>query len=77
MVGVLREIVALNDPGGVVEVLEGRAEDLELPGGGKVDIIISEWMGFYLLHESMLDSVILARQKHLQEDGIMFPSHAR
>ena len=29
-------------------------------------LLFSEWMGFYLLHESMLDSVIKARDKHLQ-----------
>merc|ERR1719193_1133228 len=34
-------------------------------------------MGFYLLHESMLDSVILAREKHLSDDGIVLPSHAK
>ena len=34
----------------------------------------SEWMGFYLLHESMLDSVIKARDKHLQV-GPSIPSH--
>lgn len=71
---VLREIVKLNDEKGVIEVIHGRAEDIDLPV--QVDIIISEWMGFYLLHESMLDSVIRARDKHLQEDGVMFPSHA-
>merc|ERR1712179_54677 len=49
----------------------------DLENGVKVDIIISEWMGFYLLHESMLDSVILAREKHLSEDGIVLPSHAK
>jgi hypothetical protein len=42
-----------------------------------VDILISEWMGFYLLHESMLNSVIAARDKHLKEDGIVLPSHAK
>jgi protein arginine N-methyltransferase 6 len=43
----------------------------------KVDIIVSEWMGFYLVHESMLDSVLVARDKHLkQESGFMLPSHA-
>ena len=42
-----------------------------------MDIMISEWMGFYLLHESMLDSVINARDKHLKDDGIMFPSRAK
>jgi len=75
MTAVLREIIELNDEEGVIEVVEGRAEEVDI-GNVKVDIMISEWMGFYLLHESMLDSVILAREKHLDEDGIMFPSHA-
>ena len=43
----------------------------------KVDIIISEWMGFYLLHESMLNSVISARDNFLTDDGSLFPSEAR
>ena len=64
MAAVLRELVALNDPEGVIEVVEGRAEEVEV--GAKVDVLVSEWMGFYLLHESMLDSVILARDRHLQ-----------
>ena len=34
-------------------------------------------MGFYLLHESMLDSILIARDKHLKEDGILLPSHAQ
>ena len=75
MAAVLREIVELNDEEGVIEVVEGKAEEVDI-GDVKVDIMISEWMGFYLLHESMLDSVILAREKHLDEDGLMFPSHA-
>ena len=33
-------------------------------------------MGFYLLHESMLDSVVAARDKHLKPDGLMLPSKA-
>jgi len=71
----LKEIVELNDEEGVIEVIHGKAEEINLPQ--QVDIIVSEWMGFYLLHESMLDSLIKAREKHLQDDGIMFPSHAR
>lgn len=53
-------------------------EELELPCGvGKVDIIISEWMGYILLRESMLDSVIRARNKWLNpQTGVLFPSHA-
>lgn len=48
-------------------------ENVTLPQ--KVDIIISEWMGFYMLHESMLDSVLIARERFLKSDGLMFPSH--
>lgn len=36
----------------------GKLEEVELPDGIKeVDIIISEWMGYFLLYESMLDTV--------------------
>ena len=38
-------------------------EEVKLPVE-KVDIIISEWMGYFLLFESMLDSVIYARNKY-------------
>ena len=41
-----------------------------------VDIIVSEWMGYFLLRESMLDSIIRARDKFLKKStGLMFPSH--
>jgi len=73
-VQVLREVIEANDDEGVIEVIYGKAEDIDLPC--QVDIIVSEWMGFYLLHESMLESVIKARDKHLQDDGMMFPSHS-
>ena len=35
----------------------------------KVDIIISEWMGYFLFYESMLDTVLFARDKWLADDG--------
>lgn len=41
----------------------------------QVDIIVSEWMGYCLLYEAMLDSVIWARDKYLRSDGLMIPSH--
>ena len=38
-----------------ITVVNGEIEKIELPDGVKqVDIIVSEWMGVYLLHESML-----------------------
>lgn len=60
---------------GVVEVIQGTMETVEIPE--KVDIIISEWMGYFLLRESMLDSVLIARDKYLKPGGSLFPSHAR
>ena len=53
-------------------------ENKECKGNQQVvDIIISEWMGYFLLRESMLDSVIYARDKFLKKKtGLLFPSHA-
>ncbi|KAJ1607126.1 hypothetical protein OIY81_173 [Cryptosporidium canis] len=71
-----RKIVDDNDLSDVVQVIHGRVEEIELPVS-QVDIIISEWMGFYLLHEGMLDSVIFARDKWLNpESGMIFPQKA-
>ena len=42
----------------------------------KVDIIISEWMGYCLFYESMLDTVLFAQDKWLVEGGLVFPDRA-
>ena len=42
----------------------------------KVDIIISEWMGYCLFYESMLETVLYARDKWLARDGMLFPDRA-
>lgn len=34
-------------------------------------------MGFYLVHEGMLDSLLYARDNFLQENGLLFPSVAK
>ena len=70
-----RKIVAANDFEDVIEIIKGKIEEIELPVQ-HVDIIISEWMGYFLLFESMLDSVIFARDKWLRPDGLMFPDKA-
>lgn len=33
-------------------------------------------MGYFLLYESMLDTVLLARDKYLKPDGLIFPDTA-
>ncbi|XP_063701506.1 uncharacterized protein LOC134831643 [Culicoides brevitarsis] len=71
------KIIADNKLESVISVFHGQVESFELPSDvDGVDIIVSEWMGFYLLHESMLDSVIFARDKFLKSDGLMFPTSA-
>ncbi|VDI18787.1 Hypothetical predicted protein [Mytilus galloprovincialis] len=50
-------------------------EDAKLPDGiDKVDIIISEWMGYCLLFETFINSILFARDKWLKkEGGLIFP----
>ena len=50
--------------GAVVELIRGKVEEVELPVD-EVDVIVSEWMGYCLFYESMLDTVIFARNKWL------------
>ncbi|XP_034835293.1 uncharacterized protein Art8 [Maniola hyperantus] len=71
-----KEIVKENQFEDVIEVIHSKVERVTLPGGIKVDAIVSEWMGFYLLHEGMLDSVYVARDKFLKDDGLLFPESA-
>ena len=60
-----------------ITLIRGKVEDVELPDGlQKVDIIISEWMGYCLFYESMLKTVLYARDKWLAEDGLIFPDKA-
>eukprot|EP00057_Strongylocentrotus_purpuratus_P029871 XP_780077.3 PREDICTED: protein arginine N-methyltransferase 3 [Strongylocentrotus purpuratus] len=66
------DIVRQNGLDGIITLKKGRLEDLVLPVE-KVDVIISEWMGYFLLFESMLDTVLYARSKHLKEGGMVYP----
>ncbi len=70
-----RENVFRNGLQDQIKCLRGKVEEVVLPVE-KVDIIVSEWMGYCLLYESMLDSVIYARDRYLAADGLMVPSHA-
>ncbi|KAK7738529.1 Nuclear SAM-dependent mono-and asymmetric methyltransferase [Cytospora paraplurivora] len=70
-----REIVEVNGLTDKITLIQGKMEEIELPFP-KVDIIISEWMGYFLLYESMLDTVLYARDRYLQKDGLIFPDKA-
>uniref|UniRef100_A0AAY4EGI0 type I protein arginine methyltransferase n=1 Tax=Denticeps clupeoides TaxID=299321 RepID=A0AAY4EGI0_9TELE len=69
------KIIKSNHLDGVITIFKGKVEETELPVE-QVDIIISEWMGYCLFYESMLKTVIYARDKWLKPGGLMFPDRA-
>lgn len=70
-----RNIIKENGLEDKITIINGLVEEINLPVD-KVDIIISEWMGYFLLYESMFDSVLYARDKWLAPDGILLPDSA-
>jgi protein arginine N-methyltransferase 3 len=64
---------------GVVEVVNGMVEEIdkivELQPHS-VDVLLSEWMGYCLLYESMLGSVLYARDRYLKPGGAILPDTA-
>ncbi|KTF87057.1 hypothetical protein cypCar_00038092 [Cyprinus carpio] len=79
------KIIKANHLDSVITIFKGKVEETELPVD-QVDIIISEWMGYCLFYESMLNTVIYARDKWLvsvyvcvvqnKPGGLMFPDRA-
>ena len=70
-----RKIVQRNGFEDKITLIRGKIEEIELPVK-QVDIIVSEWMGYFLLYESMLDTVIYARDKWLVPNGVILPDKA-
>lgn len=69
-----KQIVKDNGFEDVVTIIQGKVEEVTLPVD-KVDVIVSEWMGYFLFYESMLDTVIYARDKWLAEGGVILPDY--
>jgi len=69
------KIIEANGYKDTITLVKGKLEETELPLQ-QFDIIISEWMGYFLLYESMLDTVLDARDKYLKPGGLMFPDSA-
>jgi hypothetical protein len=68
-------LLGANGVGDRVTVVKAKVEDVRLPeGANSVDVLVSEPMGFMLLHEQMLRSYMVARQLFLKPGGRMFPS---
>ena len=76
MAACARKLVEANGLGSIIEVIEGKVEDIDARTIEPVDLIISEPMGFLLVHERMLESFVRARQLYMKpEGGKMFPSN--
>ncbi|GFU25159.1 protein arginine N-methyltransferase 6 [Trichonephila clavipes] len=69
------KVVVENGFSDKIIVMQVKIEDAELPE--KVDVIVSEWMGYMLMYESMLPSFLFARDKWLKKDGHLFPQEVR
>lgn len=74
IIDMAKKIVAQNRAEGKIILFRGKAEEVELPE--KADIIISEWMGYALLYEAMLPSVIAIRDKYMKPEGKMYPRYS-
>ncbi|CAL7952118.1 unnamed protein product [Xylocopa violacea] len=67
------DIVRENNLSDIITLKKGRLEDINLDED-MVDAIVSEWMGYFLLFEGMLDTVIYARDNYLVPGGILLPN---
>ena len=68
------DIVRENKLDNIVKIVKDKAEDISFPNGmTHVDVIVSEWMGYFLLFESMLDTVIYCRDHYLAPGGTVYP----
>ena len=69
------DIVRENGLADRIALVKGRLEETALPDGDqRFDLIVSEWMGYFLLFEGMLDSVLAARDRYLAPGGTMLPN---
>ena len=72
-----RRLVKENGFEDVIEVIRGRMEDITYDDITEpVDVVVSEWMGYALLFESMLPSVVDARDRFLKPGGLVLPNVA-
>jgi len=68
-----KKLLAANGLSSRIEVIHGKIEEVELPE--KVDTVISEPMGVALLHERMIESYFIGRDRFMKPGGKMMPSN--
>ena len=72
-----RRLVRDNGFDDVIEIIRGRMEDLTYDDITEpVDCVVSEWMGYALFFESMLPSVVDARDRFMKPGGLVLPNVA-
>jgi len=72
-----RRLVRENGFEDIIEVIKAKMEDVtseDIPE--KVDVVVSEWMGYALFFESMLPSVVYARDTFMRPGGLVLPNIA-
>lgn len=65
-----------DDASARVRTVAGKVEELASLPIEKFDVLVSEWMGYFLLFESMLDTVLYARDRFLKPGGAILPDIA-
>ena len=76
-----RAIIEQNELQDIITVINKPVEEVDLSDwkhpGEKASVVLSEWMGFYLVHEAMLDSVLWARDFLCEPGALLLPSNCR
>ncbi|KAF0689684.1 Aste57867_18889 [Aphanomyces stellatus] len=67
-----KKLISENGLSDKIVIVKGKMEEVELPE--MVDVVISEPMGFFLVHERMLETYVLGRSKWMKPGGLMFPT---
>ncbi|KMQ96074.1 putative protein arginine n-methyltransferase [Lasius niger] len=76
LANIIEQVSIENNLQDTIKVIHSKVEDIHPDSLEKIDIIVSLWMGFCLINEGMLDSVLFARDNFLRRDGLIFPFEA-
>ena len=73
-----RLLVAHNNLSEIIEVIQMKIEEIaeDIIPESSIDIIVSEPLGTYLFNERMLETYVIARDRFLKPDGLMFPTES-
>jgi histone-arginine methyltransferase CARM1 len=73
-----RLLVAHNKLSEIIEVIQMKIEEIaeDLIPASSIDIIVSEPLGTYLFNERMLETYVIARDRFLKPEGLMFPTES-